>query len=127
MKVALCAAHQQICAQYFRIAAGARVALSHDLYDVGTLMYYAPYEAYYLWTKYRTGLFAMHTESDQEHLGFVLLVEGEVKRFFNVFSYAVISPASPPSLAPFYVDAAFNNDGVGAIFSCSTGKIRRRQ
>ena len=40
MMMHLTAAQQRLCDEYFRLGLG-RAALSYDLYDVGTLMFYA--------------------------------------------------------------------------------------
>lgn len=105
--------HQQcVCADYFALGK-ARVAVTYDLYDVGTLMYYEARGCYCLWCDYSCGIFALRRECGSL-IGYVLLMHGEVILFFNVFSLPldwrnVLDDA-------VYVDAGFNNTENENIF-----------
>ena len=119
IKVLLRDAHARLCSDVFGLDDGTRVAVLHDLYDVGTLMRYYDGQ-YYLWCRHRDGVFELRAmrASGSVALGFVLLVGGEIIMFFNDVSSPYdwwLVPCGTYTSPPFFLDRGFNCGSVHRV------------
>lgn len=122
MKVRLDDDHARLCSGIFGLDDGTHVAVEWNLYPVGTLMCCAD-GAYYLWCLHTDGIFSLyaeHNETTREHIGFILLVGGAIKTFFNRYSLPFDWWFGG---TPFYLDQAFNH---ASMMNDESRPLRRR-